>query len=92
MVTESAWEIERLESKDQEEEACLGKIIEITQKKTVERLAWMLQNLDNQAIELPQGWVSNKQRNTKYPQLWDKKQTCVKAMGPLRDYPGWASP
>lgn len=39
MVTESAWEIERLESKDQEEEACLGKIIEITQKKTVERLA-----------------------------------------------------
>lgn len=39
MVTELAWEIERLESKDQEEEAYLGKRTEITQKKTVERLA-----------------------------------------------------
>ena len=60
MVTELAWEIERLESKDQEEEAYLGKRTEITQKKTVERLAWMLQNLDNQAIELPQGCINNK--------------------------------
>ena len=60
MVTELAWEIERLESKDQEEEAYLGKRTEITQKKTVERLAWMLQNLDNQAIELPQSCVNNK--------------------------------
>ena len=60
MVTELAWEIERLESKDQEEEAYLGKRTEITQKKTMERLAWMLQNLDNQAIELPQSCVNNK--------------------------------
>ena len=64
MVAESGWEIEGLVSKDQEEEACLGKRIKITQKKTVERLAWMLQNSvimkDNQATELPQGCVNHK--------------------------------
>ena len=34
MVAESGWEIEGLVSKDQEEEACLGKRIKITQKKS----------------------------------------------------------
>lgn len=64
MVAESGWEIEGLESKDQEKETCLGKRIKIIQKKTVERVACMLQNLvimkDNQAIELPQGCVNHK--------------------------------
>lgn len=64
MVAESGWEIEGLGSKDQEKETCLGKRIKITQKKTVERVACMLQNLvimkDKQAIELPQGCVNHK--------------------------------
>lgn len=64
MVAESGWEIEGLGSKDQEKETCLGKRIKIKQRKTVERVACMLQNLvimkDKQAIELPQGCVNHK--------------------------------
>lgn len=63
MVAESGWEIEGLGSKDQERRHAWERESKLN-RKTVERVACMLQNLvimkDKQAIEPPQGCVNHK--------------------------------